>query len=91
MITLITSQVLLSVKTTIQLTSQDNYLVNYMNEVIYSMIFTKYLDNKLFGYINICGETLSYIAGKIRASYHCTLKSTPVQAVFGGYMIFNAA
>ena len=35
------------------------------------------------------GVTLASVAWAIRASYHCTLVSTPGQYVFGIYVLFN--
>ena len=55
------------------------------------MLATKDIDNKVFDYIDPWGETLAYIAWKIRASYHCDIMATPGQAVFGRYMLFNLA
>ena len=53
------------------------------------MLVTKYIDNKVFGYTNPWGETLSYISWEIMLSYHCTIGSTPGQFVFVRDMIFN--
>ena len=55
------------------------------------MLVTKYLDNKVFDYIDPWGENLAYIAWEIRASYRCTIMATPCQGVFGKYTIFNLA
>ena len=55
------------------------------------MLVTKDLDNKLFGYIYTWGETLAYMACAIRASYHRTFGSKPVQDVFGWDILFNLA
>ena len=55
------------------------------------MLVTKDLNNKVFDYIYPWVETLSYIAWKIRASYHHTILFTPVQAIFGRDMLFNLA
>ena len=55
------------------------------------MIDTKDLDNEVFDYIDPWGEALSSIAGAIRASYHSTIMTTPGQAVFGRYILFNLA
>ena len=63
--------------------SQANDPVEWVRQVILNMIVTKDLANKVFKYINILGENLSYIAWAIRASYHCTIQATPGQAVFG--------
>ena len=55
------------------------------------MLVTKYLDNKVFDYIDPWGETLASIAWAIRYSYHLTIIATPGQAVFGRDMLFNLA
>ena len=56
---------------------QANALVERLRQVILNIIFTKYLSNKVFDYIYPWGETLSYISWEIRASYKCTVKTTP--------------
>ena len=60
-----------------------------LHQVILNMLVTKYLDNKVFDYIYPWGETLSYIALPIRASYHHTIQYTPCQDFFGRCMLFN--
>ena len=55
------------------------------------MFVNKDLDNKLLEHINLWGETLSYIAWAIIASYHCTIMATPGQDVFGRDMLLNLA
>ena len=55
------------------------------------MLVTKYIDKKVFGYIDPWGKTQSSIAWAIRASYHHTIMATPGQAVFGRYILFNLA
>ena len=62
-----------------------------LHQVILNMLVTKDLDNKVFDHIDLCGETISYIAWAIRASYHSNIMDTPGQAVFGRDMIFNLA
>ena len=62
-----------------------------MHQVTLNMPVTKYLANKVFDYIYPWGETLSSIEWVIRASYHCTIQATPVQAVFDRDIIFNSA
>ena len=41
---------------------QANNLVERVHQVILNMIFTKYIDNRVFEYIYIWGETLASIA-----------------------------
>ena len=53
------------------------------------MLVTKYLDNKVFDYIDTWGETLAYIAWSIRSPYHHTILVTPGQAVSGRDILFN--
>ena len=60
-----------------------------VKQVIYNMIVTNKIDNKILDYIDPWGETLAYIAWVIRYFYHHTLNAAPSQAVFGRYMIFN--
>ena len=40
---------------------QSNALVEYLYQVIYNMIVTKYLDENVFDYIYPRGETIAYI------------------------------
>ena len=61
---------------------QTNDLVDRVHQVIYNMLVTKYLDNKVFDYIDTWCETLANIAWSIRVPYHRTLNSTPVQNIF---------
>ena len=70
---------------------QANALVERLRQVILIIIVTKYLSNKVFDYIDPWGETLSYTSWEIRASYKCTVKTTPGQYIFGRDMIFNLA
>ena len=65
---------------------QSNATVERLHQVTLNMLVTKDLDNKVFDYIYSWGETLSYIAWEIRASYHRTIMATPGQAVFGIYI-----
>ena len=60
-----------------------------VHQVILNMIGTKDLDNKVFDHIDTWGENIASIEWAIRASYHCTIMSTPGQAVFGRAIIFN--
>ena len=62
-----------------------------MHQVIYNIIVITDLDKKVSDYIDLQGENLAYIAWNIRASYHCTVGSTPGQSVFDRYMIFKLA
>ena len=68
---------------------EDSDLVEWVHKVIYNIIVTKDIDNKLFDYIDPWGETLGYIAWTIRAYYHHTIGATSGQAVFCRDMIFN--
>ena len=70
---------------------QYNATVEQVHQVILNMLVTKDLDNRIFDYIDPWGETLSYIAWSIRASYHRTIMATPGQAVFGRDMLYNLA
>ena len=70
---------------------KTNYLVERVHQVILNMIVTKDLANKVFKYIYPWGETLEYISLTMRACYHKTIQATPVQAIFGRYMVFNLA
>ena len=70
---------------------QANALVERVHQVIYNILVTKDLDNKVFDYIDAWDETLSYIAWEMRASYHHTIGKTSAQAVFGRDMILNLA
>ena len=63
--------------------------VERLDKVMLNMLVTKNLENKVFDYIYPWGETLSYIACEIRASYHSTIMATTGQAVFDRYMLFN--
>ena len=58
-------------------------------QVILNVLFTKDLDNKVFGQIDLWGETLAYIAWTIRAYYHRAIIATLYKAFFGRDMIFN--
>ena len=56
-----------------------------------NMLLTKDISNKFFDYIYPWGETLAYIAWKIRASYCHTIQATPGKYLFFRDMIFNLA
>ena len=68
---------------------EDSDLVEWVHKVIYNIIVTKDIDNKLFDYIDPWGKTLASIAWAIRVSYHRTIGATSDQTVLVGYMIFN--
>ena len=68
---------------------QSNTQLQQVHQVIYNILFTKYLDNKLFEHIYPQGETLAYISWEIIESYHHPLKYTPGQYVLGRNMIIN--
>ena len=55
------------------------------------MLVTKYLNNKVFDYIDPWSEKLAYIALVIRDSYCHNIQATPGQDVFGREMILNLA
>ena len=60
-----------------------------VNQLIYNMLVTKDIDNKVIDYVNPWGETLASIAWAIRASYHRTIGGATGQYVFGRDNIFN--
>ena len=68
---------------------QANAPVDRVHQVIYNILVTKYLDNKVFYYAYPWVETLSSIACTIREFYRRTVEDTPGQAVFSRDMIFN--
>ena len=72
-------------------TPQANAPLERLQEVILSMLVNKYLDNNFLDYIDPWGETLASIAWLIRTSYHCTIMSTPGQAVIGINILFKLA
>ena len=55
-----------------------------VHQVKLNMLVTKYLDNKLFDYIDPWGETLASIAWEIKASCHCSIMATPGQSFLAG-------
>ena len=65
--------------------------VERVHQVILNIIVTKDLDNKVFDHIDPWGETLSYIACPIKASYSHTIMATPGQYVFSRDMLFELA
>ena len=68
---------------------QDNATVERLHQIMYNIIFTKYIDNKLFDYIDPWGKTLASIAWAIRASYHHTRSGAWRKYVFGRDTIIN--
>ena len=70
---------------------QANARVEQLNQVILNMLVAKDIDNNVFDHIDPWGETLASTAWEIRASYHCTIISTTVQAVLGRDMLFDTA
>ena len=69
--------------------TQYNAPVGRVHQVILKILVTKYLDNKVFYYIDPWGENLAYIVWAIKGSYHLNIMAKPGQAVFGIYMLFN--
>ena len=70
---------------------QANSPVERVHQVILNILVTKDLDKKVFDHIDPSGENLTSIEWSIRAYYHCTIMTTPGQAVFVRDMIFNLA
>ena len=68
---------------------QASLLLEWMHKVIYNMLLTKYLYNKVFDRIYTWDETLTYIAWVIRAYHHLTIWVITAQAIFGRCMKFN--
>ena len=62
---------------------QANAPVERVHQVIYNMLVTKDLNNKVFDYIEPWGKILESITWVIRGYYNCTINTTPLQAVFG--------
>ena len=60
-----------------------------MHLVIYNILVTNDINNKVFDYIYPWFETLAYISWKIIASYRHTLNSTPGLYLFSIDMIFK--
>ena len=63
--------------------------MDQVHQLIYNMIFTKYLNDKKFDYTDSSDENLDSIEQEIRDSYQHIIRSTPEQAVFGRDIIFN--
>ena len=59
------------------------------HQVIFNMLVTKDIDNKLFDYIDPRGETLTYIAWDIWAYYHSNSEAKIGQYFFGKVMILK--
>ena len=70
---------------------QSNALMEWLHQIILNMLVIKDLDNKVFDHIDPWGETLSYIACPIKASYSHTIMATPGQYVFSRDMLFELA
>ena len=70
---------------------QANASVQWLHQVILNILVTKYINNKVFEYIDTWVETLSSISWVVRASYRRTIQAMPGQAFFGRDMIFNLA
>ena len=68
---------------------QDNALVDQEHQVIFNIIFTKDLEDKLFDYIYPWGYTLIYIFWEIRAFYSRTIGTISDQDIFFRDIIFN--
>ena len=68
---------------------QSNAPVEHIQQVIYTIIVTKYLDIKVYDYIYPWVVNLASVEWSIRAYYNLNLVSTPVQAVFGRDMLFK--
>ena len=71
--------------------SQVNGMVEQAHQVIYKIIDTEDIDNKVFDYIDPWDETLASIAWVIRASYHSTIMVTAGKAIFDIDMLSNLA
>ena len=62
-----------------------------VHQLIFNMIVTKDLSNKVLYYIYPLGENLEYITWAIREFYRRNIQTTLGIAVFGRYMILNLA
>ena len=56
---------------------QANAPAEQVHQLILNMLVTKYIDKKVFDYINPWGETLASIAWSIRDYYHRNIMSLP--------------
>ena len=70
---------------------QANALLGQVHQVIFNIIVSKDLDNKVFDHIYPWGETLAYIELAISASYRRTILATPDQSAFHRDILFNLA
>ena len=70
---------------------QAKALLERVHQVIFNMLVTKDIDNKVFNHIYPWGENLAYTAWAIRSFYHHTIMYTPGQSVIGRNMLFNLA
>ena len=60
-----------------------------MHQVIYNILVTKDLGNKVLNYIDPWGENLASISWVIQDDYNYTIKSTPGHAVLGRHILLN--
>ena len=70
---------------------QANASVKLLHLLISNMIVIKDIDNKVFDYIDLWGETLAYIAWVIRAYYQRTIMDTSGKSVCDRDMLLNLA
>ena len=54
-----------------------------LHQVIWNILVTNDLDNKVIDFIDPWGKTLAYTSWEIRDSYNRTIQATPGQSVFG--------
>ena len=65
--------------------------MEWVHQVIYNMIVTKYIDSKVFDYIDPCGETLSSVSLEIISLYHRTIGFASGQYIYSRDILFNLA
>ena len=70
-------------------TPQNNALLERIQQVIYIMFVTKYIDRIVYNYIGPWGGNLASFTWAIRSSYYHTLGFTPGQSVCGRNMLFK--
>ena len=63
--------------------------MDQLNQVIYNILVTNYINKKVFIYIDPWGETLASVAWVIMIFYNHNLNSMPGQDIFVRYMIFK--
>ena len=68
---------------------QVNAMVERVHKVILNILVTKYLDNKVFDYMDPWSENPASISWVVMAFYHHTVGVTPEKAVFIRDIIFN--